>query len=93
MKTQSLVQAIEYVVNSSAAQKYIQEMEAPPPDIVIAQISATVINYIDSIIQVIINFRERNNPNDFNEDAVVDVRGTNLGDFKILHIQRVQKAP
>jgi len=84
MKTETLKQAIEYVLSNSKVQEYINKMENLPNQFVIAQISAGVTNYQKNIIRVFINFNERGNPNNFKEDAIIDIQGTAFGDFKIV---------
>jgi hypothetical protein len=93
MKAETVQQAINFVLGTPRVQQYISELEAPPDNFVIFQISASVINYHDSIIRVLINFNERGNPNNFKEDAVIDVRGTNFSDFQILKLGSTQIDP
>ena len=84
MKTETLKQAIEYVLGNPKIQEYIAKMESLADQFVITQISAGVANYQKSIIRVFINFNERGNPNNFKEDAIVDVQGTTFENFKIV---------
>lgn len=93
MKTETIQQAINFVLGTPKAKEYIREMESAPSDFAIFQISCSVINYKDSIVRVIINFNERNNPNNFKEDAVIDVQGTNFENFRILKLGADQIEP
>lgn len=93
MKTETIQQAINFVLGTPQAQKYVNDLEAPPHNFEIFEISASVVNYRDSIIRVIINFNERGNPNNFKEDAVIDVQGTNFADFRILKLGSIQINP
>ena len=56
MKTQTLLDAIRFINAHEPTIKYIREYEAPPKNFEIYQISATVANYDDSIVRVLINF-------------------------------------
>jgi len=93
LKTQTLQQAIDFVLGSSAAQKYVRELEAEPDKFVISSITATVVNYQKNIIRILINFNERGNPNNYKEDAMVDVQGTEFSNFKILNVVAYQSNP
>ena len=93
IKTETLQQAIQFVLGTPEAKKYIDEMESSPDTFAIAQISASVIHYNKSIIRVFINFHEKGNPNNFKEDALIDVQGTHFGDFKVLNVVAYQSNP
>lgn len=93
MKTETIQQAIDFVLGIPKVKEYIMEMEKPPHDFAIFQISGSVLDYSDSIVRIIINFNERNNPNNFKEDAVIDVQGTNFQDFRILRSGASQIRP
>lgn len=86
MKTETIKQVIDYVLEAQVVKNHINTLEALPNRFVIFQICATVINHQKSIIRVFINFHEVDNPNTYKEDVIVDVQGTTYSDFKILGI-------
>ena len=93
MKAESLKQAIDFVLSAPKVKSYIQSMESLSNRFVIAEISTKVINYDKKIIRVFINFNEKGNPNNFKEDAIIDLQGTTLNDFKILNVNAYEVAP
>ena len=86
MKTETLNQAIQFALTVPEVQKHIQALEALPHRFKIYQVMATVANYEEHTIRIILNFSEKGNPNDYKEDALVDIQGTSPADFKVLHI-------
>jgi len=86
MKTETLNQAIQFVMNLTEVKKHIDDLEALPKRFMIYQVSATVRDYEENIIRVFLNFSEKANPNDYKEDALIDIQGSSLADFKVLHI-------
>ena len=93
MKTQTLLDAIRFIDSHEPTKAYIQEHEAAPKNFEIYQISATVGNYEDRIVRVLINFAKRANAKGLNEDIFIDIQGTNLSDFKILKVTPVEFRP
>ncbi|MGB5499051.1 MAG: hypothetical protein WBM77_09000 [Maribacter sp.] len=93
MKTQTLIDAINFINTHEPTKKYILEHEAAPKSFEIYQISATVGNYEDHIIRVLINFAKRANAKGLNEDVFIDIQGNDLTDFKILKVTPVEFRP
>jgi len=93
MKTQTLLDAIRFIDTHEPTKAYIQEHEAAPKNFEIYQISATVGNYEEGIIRVLINFAKRGNAKGLNEDVFIDLQGTDLNDFKITKITPVEFRP
>lgn len=93
MKTQTLMDAIRFIDAHEPTQKFIQGHESPPKSYEIYQISATVSNYEESIVRVLINFARRGNSKGTNEDVSIDIQGSCLSDFKILRITPVEFRP
>ena len=93
MKAQTLLDAISFINTHEPTKKYIQEYEAAPKNFEIYQISATVGNYEDSIVRILINFAKRANAKGLNEDVFIDIQGNDLTDFKILKITPVEFRP
>jgi hypothetical protein len=93
MKTQTLIDAIGFINTHEPTKAYIREYEAAPKNFEIYQISATVGNYEERIIRVLINFAKRGNAKGLNEDIFIDIQGTDLTDFKILKITPVEFRP
>jgi hypothetical protein len=92
MKTETLHQAIDFVLGSPRCQQYINDLESAPDEYAIVQIGASVVDYQNSIVRVWINFKKRI-PDGKAEDALVDVQGTYFGDFRVLNITPVHLAP
>ena len=93
MKTQTLIDAIHFINTHEPTKAYIQEHEAAPKNFEIYQISATVGNYEDRIVRVLINFAKRGNAKGLNEDVFIDIQGNDLTDFKIIKITPVEFRP
>ena len=93
MKTQTLIDAIDFINTHEPTRAYIREHEAAPKNFVIYQISATVGNYEDLIVRVLINFAKRANAKGLNEDVFIDIQGTDQTDFKILKVTPVEFRP
>ncbi len=93
MKTQTLIDAIHFINTHEPTKAYIQDHEAAPKNFEIYQISATVGNYEDLIVRVLINFAKRANAKGLNEDVFIDIQGTDQTDFKILKITPVEFRP
>ncbi len=93
MKTQTLIDAIHFISTHEPTKAYIREHEAAPQNFEIYQISATVGNYEDRIVRVLINFAKRANVKGLNEDVFIDIQGNDLTDFKILKITPVEFRP
>jgi hypothetical protein len=93
MKTQTLIDAIYFINTHEPTKAYIQDHEAAPKNFEIYQISATVGNYEDLIVRVLINFAKRANAKGLNEDVFIDIQGTDQTDFKILKITPVEFRP
>jgi hypothetical protein len=93
MKTQTLIDAIGFINTHEPTKAYIQEHEAAPKNFEIYQISATVGNYEERIVRILINFAKRGNAKGLNEDIFIDIQGTDLTDFKILKITPVEFRP
>jgi hypothetical protein len=93
MKTQTLIDAIHFINTHEPIKAYIREHEAAPKNFEIYQISATVGNYEDRIVRVLINFAKRANVKGLNEDVFIDIKGNDLTDFKILKITPVEFRP
>jgi hypothetical protein len=91
MRTETLKQAIEFILGAPRVQGYISKMESQPNQFVISKITAEVADYRKSIIRIHINFNERGNPNNFKEDVIIDVQGTTFGDFRVLGILPVEE--
>ncbi len=86
MKTETLAQAIQFAMNVPEVQRHIQALEKLPNRFKIHRIMATVTNEDENIIRVFINFNEKANPNDYKEDALIDIQGISPADFKVLNI-------
>jgi len=93
MKTETLNQAIQFAMTVPEVQKHIQSLEALPNRFKIYQVIATVTNYEESTIRVFLNFGERGNPNDYKEDALIDIKGNSPADFKVLQITPYELKP
>ena len=93
MKTQTLIDAIRFIDTHEPTKTYIQEHEAAPKYFEIYQISATVGDYEDRIVRVLINFAKRANAKGLNEDVFIDIQGNDLSDFKIIKITPVEFRP
>jgi hypothetical protein len=92
MKTETLANAITYVLNSEKCRNYIADFESSPEKFEIFELGARVVNSEQRITRLLINFRELRGDN-FDEDAVVDVQGTDLSNFRILKIAKSNYTP
>ncbi len=91
MKTETLKQAIEYVLGEENVKNQIAALEAQPNFFVIHQIAAEVRDIPTSTIRVYINFYEVANPNNASkEDLVVDLQGTTYSNFRITGMSQTQ---
>ena len=86
MKTDTVGQAIQFALNLPEVQRHIKALESLPNRFKIYQVMATVRNYDENIIRVFLNFSEKSNPNEYKEDALIDLQGTSVSDFKVLNI-------
>jgi hypothetical protein len=86
MKTETLAQAIQFAMNVPEVQRHIIALEKLPDRFKIHRIMATVTDEAENIIRVFLNFSEKSNPNDYKEDALIDIQGTSPADFKVLDI-------
>lgn len=84
--TETIRQSIEFALSEPRVSRQIQNLEATPARFIIHEVTATIINYQQNIIRVIINFNERGNPNNFREDTQMDIQGTEFSNFRILHL-------
>lgn len=86
MKTETLLQAIQFATNVPEVQRHIEALEKLPNRFKIYQITATVTNETEDIVRVFINFSEKSNPNTYKEDALIDVQGNSPDNFRVLDI-------
>ncbi len=93
MKTQTLIDAIGFINTHEPTRAYIREHEDAPKNFEIYQISATVGNYEEHIVRVLINFAKRGNAKGLNEDIFIDIQGNDQTDFKILKVTPVEFRP
>ncbi|MDB5250679.1 MAG: hypothetical protein JWQ40_5073 [Segetibacter sp.] len=83
MQTESLKQAIDYVLGLPQVQQRIALIESfQQGRFTIAQIGATVIPNL-KIIRVVINYFDKTNLNNLKEDTVCDLSGTDFSNFKV----------
>jgi len=93
MKTQTLIDALHFINTRDPIKAYIRKHEATPKNFEIYQISATVGNYEDRIIRILINFAKKAHVKATNEDVFIDIQGNDQSDFKILKITPVEFRP
>lgn len=86
MKTETLTQAIQFAMNVPEVQRHIVALEKLPHRFKIHRIMATVTDEDTKTIRVLLNFSEKSNPNDYKEDALIDIQGNSPEDFKLLSI-------
>jgi hypothetical protein len=90
MKTETIKQAIDFVLGDPAVQSHIATLEAQPNRFVIYQIVAEVRDLHASIIRVVINFYESARPDFYKEDIIVELQGTTYRNFIIRKINQAQ---
>ena len=93
MNTETLGQAIQFALSIPEVQKHIKALEGLPHRFKIHRIMATVTNEEAAIARVFLNFSEKSNPNDYKEDALIDVQVSSPGDFKLLGIMPFELKP
>ena len=93
MKTETLTQAIQFAINIPEVQKHVKALEALPHRFKIYQIMATVTDYEEMIIRIFLNFSEKSNPNEYKEDALIEIQGSSPTDFKVVRIIPYEMKP
>lgn len=86
MRAKSLKSVIDFVLKTPDVIEYIKTMESKRDTFAIHQVAAFVVNHKEKVIQVTIDFVEKNNPHHFKEDIVIEVQGTNAFNFKLLSV-------
>lgn len=89
LKTQILLDPLNFIFSTERVKKYIKDFEAPPLEYVILQTDIRVISYSKSIMRVLINFRDLKD-NESPEDVLIDVQGTDKTNFKIIGIKKIK---
>jgi len=93
MKTQTLQEAITYVLSIDTIANVINRMEAHPDRFLIASVAVGVMDYHQSILRVVINFREKPTLINIKEDVIIELQGTGLQNFKVLGIVGAELDP
>ncbi len=93
MKTQTLQEAIAYVLSIDKIADVINKLETYPDRFAIASVAVGVTDYNQSIVRVVINFREKPTLVNIKEDVIIELQGTGLQNFKVLGIVGAELNP
>jgi len=93
MKTQTLQEAITFVLSIDKIATVIDKLEAQPNRFAISSIAAGVTDYQQSILRVVINFREKPTLVNIKEDIIIELQGSGLQNFKVLGIVGAELNP
>ncbi|WP_181308271.1 hypothetical protein [Rufibacter sp. XAAS-G3-1] len=89
MNTNTVKQAIDYVLANPQVQQHVAALESHPRSFVIHHVTAEVGNVQTNTMRVTLNFYDVANTS-YKEDVVVDLQGTTYANFRVINIYQVQ---